>query len=45
MQGKVARLLRMRYAPEIHFEYDDGFEKADEVNRLLKSVLPRDEPE
>ena len=31
MQGKVARLLRMRYAPEIHFEYDDGFEKADEV--------------
>ena len=45
MQGKVARLLRMRYAPEIHFEYDDAFEKADEVDRLLKSIRPHDEPE
>jgi len=45
MQGKVTRLLRLRHAPEIHFEYDDGFEKADEVDRLLKSVLPSDEPE
>ena len=33
----------MRYAPEIHFEYDDTFEKADEVDRLLKSVRPPDE--
>jgi ribosome-binding factor A len=45
MQGKVARLLRMRYAPEIQFEYDDAFEKADEVARLLKSVHPEDEGE
>jgi|GraSoiStandDraft_58_1057296.scaffolds.fasta_scaffold227771_3 ribosome-binding factor A len=45
MQGKVARLLRMRYAPDIRFEYDDAFEKADEVDRLLKSVRPEDEPE
>ena len=45
MQGKVARLLRMRYAPEIHFEYDDAFEKADEVDRLLKGVRPENEPE
>jgi len=45
MQGKVARLLRLRHAPEIRFEYDDTFEKADEVDRLLKSVRPNDEPE
>jgi ribosome-binding factor A len=45
MQGKVARLLRMRYAPEIHFEYDDAFEKADEVHRLLRSVRTDDESE
>jgi ribosome-binding factor A len=45
MQGKVARLLRMRYAPEIHFEYDDAFEKADAVDRLLKSVRREDEQE
>jgi ribosome-binding factor A len=35
----------MRYAPEIHFEYDDAFEKADEVDRLLKGVRPENEPE
>jgi len=45
MQGKVTRLLRMRFAPELRFEYDDTFEKADEVDRLLKSVRPNDEPE
>jgi ribosome-binding factor A len=45
MQGKVARLLRMRYAPDIRFEYDDAFERADEVDRLLKSVRPDDDPE
>jgi len=43
MQGKAARLLRLRFAPEIHFEYDDSFEKADELDRLLKSVRPADE--
>jgi ribosome-binding factor A len=36
LQGKVARMLHMRYAPQIHFRYDDAFEKADEVDRLLK---------
>ena len=45
MQGKVTRLLRMRYAPELRFEYDDTFEKADEVDRLLKRVRSQDEPQ
>jgi len=38
MQGKVARLLRMRYVPEIHFEYDEQFEKADRIDRLLRGI-------
>jgi ribosome-binding factor A len=45
LQGKVARLLRLRRAPEIRFEYDDTFDKADEVDRLLKSVRPSDDAE
>jgi ribosome-binding factor A len=40
LQGKVARLLRMRYTPALHFEYDEGFERADAVDRLLKSIRP-----
>jgi ribosome-binding factor A len=42
MQGKVARLLRMRYAPELRFEYDEGFEKADDMNRLLRKLHDED---
>jgi ribosome-binding factor A len=38
MQGKAARLLRMRFTPEIRFEYDDAFEKADEMDRLLRQI-------
>jgi len=45
LQGKVTRMLRLRRAPEIHFEYDDTFERADEVDRLLKSVRPSDDAE
>lgn len=40
LQGKVARLLRMRRAPEIHFQYDEGFEKMDQMDRLLRTVRP-----
>jgi ribosome-binding factor A len=45
LRGKVARLLHMRFAPEIHFHFDDAFERADEVDRLLKSVRSQDDPE
>lgn len=45
LQGKVGRMLRMRYAPQIHFRYDDTFEKADEVDRLLKSARSQDDSE
>jgi ribosome-binding factor A len=38
MQGKAARLLRMRYTPEIRFEYDEGLDKADEMARLLRRL-------
>lgn len=42
LQGKAARLLRMKHTPELRFQYDDTFEKADEVERLLRSVRPAD---
>ena len=43
LQGKVARLLHMRFAPELHFAYDDTFERADRLDRLLKSVRHPDD--
>lgn len=45
LSGKVGRLLRMRSAPELRFEYDDGFEKADQMDRLLRTIRPADDPE
>jgi ribosome-binding factor A len=42
MQGKAARLLHMKYTPEIHFEYDEGFDRAQEIEQLLRG-LKKDE--
>lgn len=45
LQGKAARLLRMKRTPELRFEYDEGFEKADRIERLLREVRkPDDDP-
>ena len=38
LQGKAARLLRMRFTPELRFAYDEGFEKADEIDRLFRKI-------
>ena len=38
MQGKAARLLHMKFTPELHFEYDDGFDNADQIGRLLRDL-------
>ena len=38
MQGKAARLLHMKFTPELHFEYDEGFDKADQIGRLLRDL-------
>ena len=38
MQGKAARLLHMKFTPELHFEYDEGFDHADQIGRLLREI-------
>jgi ribosome-binding factor A len=38
MQGKAARLLHMKFTPELHFEYDEGFDNADQIGRLLRDL-------
>jgi len=45
MQGKAARLLHMKFTPELHFEYDDGFDKAAELDRLLRGIKKAETPE
>jgi len=42
VRSQVARRLNLRVAPQIVFEFDESFEQADRLSRLLKDALPRD---
>jgi len=44
LQTKVNRRVEMRYTPRIQFKLDQGVKHSLEVARILKEVLPEDEP-
>lgn len=37
-QGELARRLQMRFTPKVHFHYDDGFESALQVEKILRKM-------
>ena len=41
LRRELAQLVRLRYAPELAFEADAGFERAAEIDRLLASPAVR----
>ncbi|MBF0165383.1 MAG: 30S ribosome-binding factor RbfA [Magnetococcales bacterium] len=45
MRARVAKALGLRLAPELRFQPDLSFKRADEMERLLKSIqIPEDKP-
>lgn len=38
MRSHLAKVLNMRYTPELHFEYDHQAEKVTEIERLLQEI-------
>jgi len=44
LRSEVARDLQLRSAPQLVFEYDDGLERAERIEAILRKVLPRPEP-
>ena len=38
LKRELARLVRLRFMPEIHFKIDDRFERAERIDRLLRDV-------
>lgn len=42
IRREVAKAVRLRSAPQIAFEYDQGPAKADRIERILRQVLPHD---
>lgn len=40
----VARELQLRSAPQLVFEFDDGLERAERIEEILRKVLPKEIP-
>jgi ribosome-binding factor A len=40
VRREIGRRLRLRFAPEIDFQYDRGLDAADKVARLLEEATP-----
>lgn len=38
MRSHIAKVLNMRYTPELHFEYDPQVEKVMEMEKLLQEI-------
>ena len=37
-RSELSKTLKMRYVPELHFQWDDSIEKADRLSRLIDEV-------
>ncbi len=44
LQSKVGERIKSRYTPELRFILDTGLKKAFETSKLLRDVLPQQEP-
>jgi ribosome-binding factor A len=43
LRREVGRRLRLRYVPELVFEVDATFDRAERIDRLLRATAPKDE--
>jgi ribosome-binding factor A len=39
LRGEVARRLALRYAPRLHFVFDDSFDRAEHLTHLIASAV------
>jgi ribosome-binding factor A len=44
LQAKLARELELRYTPKVTFLLDQGVKKSIEIAKILREVLPPEEP-
>jgi len=46
LRGEAGRRLALRYAPRLHFVFDDSFDRAERLNHLIAgAVEPRGPPQ
>lgn len=39
-QKEIAKNVRMKFTPRIHFRLDDSFEESEKIDRILRSLPP-----
>jgi ribosome-binding factor A len=39
LRRQLSQRLELKYMPALEFHYDEGFERATNINRVLKSVI------
>ena len=44
LRSELAKIVRLRRMPELHFEWDNSIEKGDRVLRLIDEVSHHDNP-
>ena len=42
LSQKLGQVLKTRNTPQLIFKYDSGFDHSDDIETLLKGVLPKD---
>jgi len=45
IRQQLGRQLRLRFIPEIHFEYDSSFDYGQNIEKLLKEVKTDEQPD
>ncbi len=41
----LARAMKLRHVPELHFHYDDSVDRGERIDNLLRDLVPPAEPE
>ena len=43
-RSELSKSLKMRYVPELHFQWDDSIEHGDKISQLIDQVSHEEEP-
>ncbi|KRG71807.1 ribosome-binding factor A [Stenotrophomonas terrae] len=45
LRMSLAKAMKLRHVPELHFHYDDSVDRGERIDNLLRDLVPPPEPE
>ncbi|MEG1679399.1 MAG: 30S ribosome-binding factor RbfA [Stenotrophomonas sp.] len=45
LRMSLAKAMKLRHVPELHFHYDDSVDRGERIDNLLRDLVPPAEPE